>query len=78
LRLWGAASGFDVTLAVASNFVPDPDVTDTVDILFKNVPTSGTYSLSYIGDDGEERVLFESVPFSTRYSAGPEYVESAE
>jgi hypothetical protein len=32
---------------------------------FKKVPTTDTYSLSYIDGDGQEWIVFEDVPYET-------------
>jgi hypothetical protein len=68
LRLVHAGGGYDVTLAIATNFVANGD---EVDMLFKTVPQTDHYSLTYIGGDGEEWTMFQDVPFSTLNGYSP-------
>jgi hypothetical protein len=62
LRLQDAAGEYNVTLAIASNFVSNEG---TVDVHFKSVPTTGKYSLTYIAGDGKEWTFFRNAPFNT-------------
>jgi hypothetical protein len=61
LRLVHAGGGYDQTLAIASNFTANGD---EIDVLFKTVPPTDHYSLTYIGGSGRQWTIFEDVPFS--------------
>jgi hypothetical protein len=62
LRLQNPAGGYNVTRAIASSFEPNVDH-NTVDVQFKNVPTTASYTLTYIGGDGHETVFLQNIPF---------------
>ena len=64
LRLAGS-KGYDKTLAIAGNFVPNAVEANTVDVLFEDVPTGATYCLTYIGDDGPAVTIVQGAPFDT-------------
>jgi hypothetical protein len=68
LRLVHAGGGYDSTLAIASNFVANGD---EIDLLFKTVPQTNHYSLTYIGADGTVTTIFSDVPFSTLNDYSP-------
>ncbi len=63
LRLQGSSGGYDKTIAIAGNFVANPAPDDTVDVHFENVPTTASYSLTYIGSDGSETNLVQNTAF---------------
>lgn len=63
LRLFG--SGYDSTIAIAANFIANPDPADTVDVHFESVPTGASYSLTYIAGNGTQIMIVENAPFST-------------
>lgn len=60
LRLQGG--GINQTLAIASNFVANED---TVDLIFSNVLTTASYSLTYIASDGTETQLVQGAAYSS-------------
>jgi hypothetical protein len=64
LRLVGS-TGYDKTLAIAGNFVANPAEANTVDVLFEDVPTAASYSLTHTADDGTKSTIVQSVPFDS-------------
>jgi hypothetical protein len=68
LHLVHAGGGFDQTLAIVSNAVPNEGV---VDVVFTNVPKTDRYSLSYVTGDGAELPIFQNVPFSQLQDYSP-------
>jgi hypothetical protein len=64
LRLIGS-TGYDQTLAIAGSFVPNVVEAKTVDVLFEDVPTKATYSLTYLAEDGSTVTLVEGAPFNS-------------
>ncbi|MGB7761387.1 MAG: hypothetical protein WBL61_16265 [Bryobacteraceae bacterium] len=68
MHLVHAGGGYDKTLAIAGNVVPNED---KVDLLFKNVPKTAHYSLTYISGDGHEWPIFTNVPFSQLQDYSP-------
>ncbi len=65
LRLQGSSGGYSKTIAIASNFVENPAPDNTVDVHFENVPTTASYSLTYIGGDGSETTVVPETPYSS-------------
>jgi len=65
LHLVGATRGYDQTIAIASNFSANPAPDNTVDVHFESVPIKDSYSLKYLGSDGAETLIIESVAFSS-------------
>ena len=63
-----AGGGYDKSLPIASNFKPNGN---QVDVLFKTVPRTDHYSLTYIGSDGHEWTIFQDVPFSSLNDYSP-------
>lgn len=55
------STGYDRTLLISENFVTDGAA--EIDIEFKGVPRSGTYSVSYVDSDGEESLIFKDFPY---------------
>lgn len=68
-RLKGS-TGYDKTIVIAQNFVPNPDPDNTVDIHFEDVPTSATYSISYIAQDGKESQIVVNVAYDDLQDGG--------
>jgi len=64
LRLIGS-SGYDKTVAIASNFVPNEVEANTVDVLFENVPTTDDLTLTHIDGDGTKTTIVKSAPFDS-------------
>jgi len=64
LRLQGTVGGYDRTLAIASNFQPNPDH-NTVDVIFRDVPTNANYSLTYIAANGTETTVVHNAPYNS-------------
>jgi hypothetical protein len=56
--------GIDRTVAIASNFEPNADF-GSVDVLFAQVPTTASYSVSYIGSDGSETNIIQGLSYSS-------------
>ncbi|HTP35453.1 MAG TPA: hypothetical protein VMJ75_24920 [Candidatus Acidoferrales bacterium] len=63
-RLVGS-TGYDKTLAIAGSFVANPVEANTVDVLFEDVPTAASYSLTYVGSDGTEIAIVQGAPFDS-------------
>jgi hypothetical protein len=63
LRLHDVAGGFDNTIAIAGNYVVASAY--SVDVCFKNVPKTASYSLTYIGADGQESTIVSNAAFDT-------------
>jgi hypothetical protein len=59
LQLKGS-TGYNETRVIETSFVANED---TIDIHFEKVPTAATYTLTYIGGDGQEWPMSENVPF---------------
>jgi hypothetical protein len=64
LRLQGATSGYNKTKPIAGNVQPNPAPATTVDMLFEDVPKTDSYSLSYLGSNGQETKIIESAQYS--------------
>lgn len=64
MRLHATNGPYKQEKPIAGNFSVNSD-DGTVDIEFDNVPKNASYSLSYIGSDGEETVLVQSAAFDT-------------
>ena len=62
LHLKGPA--YDQTKPISGNYQVNPD-DGTVDVEFDNVPVTASYTLTYIGSDGEESTLVDNSPFSS-------------
>jgi hypothetical protein len=62
------SSGYDQTLTIAGHFAPNGGA---IDIQFKKVPTTATYSLWYIGSDGEPELLVQNAPFQSLNDPSP-------
>ncbi len=54
--------GYDKTIVITNNFVANAN-DNTVDVHFENVPTTASYTLSYIAADGTESVILTSTPY---------------
>jgi hypothetical protein len=63
MRLHGS-SGYDKTLSIASSFSPNTDG-NTIDLQFDEVPTTATYTLTYVATDGTETTLVDGAAFDT-------------
>lgn len=63
LRLYAEDGSHDVTLAIAENFIQNPNGT-TVDIRFDSLDPSGSYCLDYVASDGTASSIVASTPFS--------------
>jgi hypothetical protein len=61
LRLVHTGGGYDQTLAISSNAVP---IAGLVEVLFKDVPKTDNYTLTYVTASGTELPIFSNVPFS--------------
>jgi outer membrane protein OmpA-like peptidoglycan-associated protein len=59
-RLFDGA-GFEQTLSIAGDAV---ETEQTVDLVYKDVPVGGIYSLQVLRDDGDAYFLFENEPFA--------------
>ncbi len=57
LQLRGASSGYNKTIAIASNNIPNPAPDDTVDVHFEDVPTDDKRTLTHIAGDGSRAVI---------------------
>jgi hypothetical protein len=82
MRLVGS-TGYDQTLAISSNFVANPVEANTVDLLFEDVPTSASYSLTYTGGDGStitivQGAAFDSLKDDSMDAPEPESTEEAD
>jgi hypothetical protein len=64
LRLVGS-TGYDKTLPIAGNFVANPVEANTVDVLFEDVPTTASYSLTYTGGDGGTITIVQAAAFAS-------------
>jgi hypothetical protein len=64
LRLVGS-TGYDKTLDIASHFVANPVEANTVDVLFEDVPTKASYSLTYTGGDGATITIVQAAAFDS-------------
>jgi hypothetical protein len=71
LRLQGTTGGYDVTIAIATSFYPNPAPDDTVDLHFENVPTTDSYSVTYIAGDGTETTIVQNTPFHSLQDIPP-------
>jgi hypothetical protein len=71
LRLQGATGGYNQTIAIAGNFHANPAPHDTVDLHFENVPTTASYSITYIGGDGTETTIVQNTPFESLHEVPP-------
>jgi hypothetical protein len=65
LRLQASSGGYSKTISIAQNFVANPAPDDTVDVHYENVPTTASYSLTYIGADGSETNLVQGAPYDS-------------
>jgi hypothetical protein len=64
LRLQGGG-GYNKTIAISSNALPNPAPDDTVDVHFENVPPGDKYTLTYIASDGTETAIVQDAPYSS-------------
>jgi hypothetical protein len=64
LRLQGS-TGYDGTMKIAGNVVPNPPPANTVDLRFDRVPTNARYSLKYIAADGSETLVVDNADFDS-------------
>jgi len=64
LRLVGS-TGYDQSLPIAGNFVANPVEANTVDVLFEDVPTTASYSLTYTGGDGATITIVQAAAFDS-------------
>jgi|SRR5580692_5156554 hypothetical protein len=62
LRLRGG--GYDSAIAIAGGFKANPDPDNTVDIVFEEVPTQGSYTLTYVGN-GEPVALVQGASYTS-------------
>jgi hypothetical protein len=60
--------GYNKTITIASNFVPNGD---NIDVHFGNVPTAAKYTLTYLGDDGQEWPMLTNVAFDSLQDDSP-------
>jgi hypothetical protein len=65
LQLRGASSGYNKTIAIASNNIPNPTPDDTVDVHFEDVPTDDKYTLTYLASDGSKTVIVQDAAYSS-------------
>jgi len=63
LKLTGS-TGYNKTLQISKCFQANLD-DNTIDVHFDNVPTTASYTLSYITADGTESPIISNVPYHT-------------